>query len=188
VKASGPITGLFASDYHGCIRNGKLSSGERAMPEPERMHLPDSYGAFEPFTFESAPDWDDIERALEISRNYWIAMCDAHGPHTVPVWGVWLDGTFLFSTDPGSRKGRALAGGGQCSVHLESADEVIILHGWAEPLPDELREPFIESYFRKYGVLIDPLDPAQAIFRIIPAVAFSWIERDYLHTAARWKF
>jgi hypothetical protein len=158
------------------------------MPEPERMQLPESYGQFEPFTVETAPVWDDYERALEYSRNYWIAMCDQHGPHTAPVWGVWLDGTFLFSTDPGSRKGRALASGGQCSVHLESGDDVVILHGWAEPLPDELRDAFIEAYFRKYGVLIDPLDPAQAIFRIIPAVAFTWIERDYLRTAARWKF
>jgi hypothetical protein len=176
------------SDYHSGVSNPDTRGGERGMPEPERMQLPESYGQFEPFTVETAPVWDDYERALEYSRNYWIAMCDQHGPHTAPVWGVWLDGTFLFSTDPGSRKGRALASGGQCSLHLESGDDVVILHGWAEPLPDELRDAFIEAYFRKYGVLIDPLDPAQAIFRIIPAVAFTWIERDYLRTAARWKF
>ena len=158
------------------------------MPEPERMRLPESYGEFEPFTVETAPRWDDIEPALEQARNYWLAMCDRHGPHTAPVWGVWLDGAFLFSTDPASRKGRALAGGGPCSVHLESGDEVVIIHGWAEPLPRELHDAFIDIYARKYGVLIDPHDEAQALFRIIPAMAYTWVERDYLRTAARWKF
>lgn len=158
------------------------------MPEPDRMRLPAGYGEFEPFTLETAPSWDEIEPLLEGARNYWVVTSDRRGPHTAPVWGVWSDSAFLFSTDPESRKGRALARGGPWIVHLESGDVVVIVHGRAEELPEELRPDFSDAYHAKYGVRIDLLDPAQGIYRIIPSEAFTWIERDFQRTAARWKF
>ena len=158
------------------------------MPEPERMNLPAGYGDFEPFTIESAPDWDDFEGTLERSRNYWVAVTDEHGPHTVPVWGLWIDGVFIFSTDRLSRKGQALANGGVCVIHLESGDDVIIVHGRAERLPVPQYEMFVAAYDRKYGVLLDPEDRAQVLYRVVPFVAYSWLERDFQRTAVRWSF
>ena len=158
------------------------------MPEPGRLRLPKGYGEFEPFTIETAPSWDDIEPRLEFSKNYWIAVSDAAGPHSVPVWGIWSDLSFIFSSDPKSRKGRAIAAGSSCQMHLESGDEVVIVTGRIEPLPSDLLVRFLDAYKEKYGVLIDPADPATAIYRLIPDRAMTWIESDFQQSAARWEF
>lgn len=158
------------------------------MPEPERMHLPAGYGEFEPFTVESAPDWDDFDVSLAQSRNYWISVCDEAGPHAAPVWGLWVDDMFLFGTDRSSRKGRALARNGACVVHLESGDDVLIVHGQAERLPPAHIEAFVAAYDRKYAVLLDPEDRTQVFFRVIPLFAYSWLERDFQRTAVKWVF
>jgi hypothetical protein len=158
------------------------------MPEPSRLRLPAGYGEFEPFTFESAPTWDDVDPKLEFSRNYWLSVRDDCGPHTVPVWGIWSDLAFTFSTDPASRKGRAIALGSPCQIHLESADDVVIVVGRVEPLPADQLLPFLAAYEKKYGVLIDPSDLSTAIYRLIPDTAMTWIERDFQRTAARWDF
>lgn len=158
------------------------------MPEPERMNLPPGYGEFEPFTLENAPEWDDFDLALERSRNYWVAVSDDFGPHTTPVWGLWIDGMFLFTTDRASRKGRALERGSICIVHLESGDDVIIVHGRVDRLPPQHNEAFVAAYDQKYGVLFDPDDHTTIIFRVIPFVAYTWLERDFQRTSVRWDF
>lgn len=43
--------------------------------------------------------WSWAECRLLEARNYWIATTRPDGrPHTRPVWGVWEDGAFYFST------------------------------------------------------------------------------------------
>ncbi len=83
------------------------------------------------------PAWDQVSQALAAAHNYWIATARPDGrPHAVPVWGVWLEGMFYFSTDPASRKGRDLAANPWLVVHLESGDDVVILEGIAEEESD----------------------------------------------------
>ena len=158
------------------------------MPEPGRLNLPAGYGDFEPFTIETTPGWDDVEPKLELARNYWVSVADHKGPHSVPVWGVWIDLSFIFSSDPRSRKGKAIAVGSACQVHLESGDDVVIVEGTIEVLPAELLTRFMTAYEEKYDVLIDPADPATAIYRLEPVQAMTWIEADFLRTATRWEF
>lgn len=158
------------------------------MPEPTRLKLPDGYGEFEPFTFESAPRWDDVEPKLERARNYWVTVSDARGPLAVPVWGVWLDLTFVFSTDPLSRKAKAIDRGSPVQIHLESGDDVVIVRGRAERLPDDTLDAFISAYSKKYGIEIGPDDPNMAIFRVLPERALTWLESDFARTAANWEF
>lgn len=158
------------------------------MPEPTRMQLPEGYGAFEPFTIETAPSWDDYEPMLEQSRNYWIAISGAPTPVVVPVWGIWIDGTLVFSTDPKSRKAKSLSKNPGCVVHLESGDDVMIVHGTAERVPGTDATAFLNAYELKYGIVIDPESDDQAIFRVIPSFALTWLERDFIETATRWDF
>lgn len=158
------------------------------MPEPSRIDLPEGYGSFEPFTLEDAPRWDDFEPMLEQSRNYWLAISGSVTPVVAPVWGVWTEGVFVFSTDPSSRKARALARNPGCVIHLESGDDVMIVHGIAERLTPEEAQPYLEPYERKYRIAIDPLRPEQAIFRVTPLFALTWLEREFGITATRWEF
>ena len=63
--------------------------------------------------------WSWAEEQLRAARNYWVCSTRPDGrPHAMPVWGLWLDGAVLFSTDPSSRKGRNLTANPAAVVHL----------------------------------------------------------------------
>lgn len=158
------------------------------MPEPSRIDLPEGYGAFEPFTLEDVPSWDDFEPMLEQSRNYWLAISGSVTPVVAPVWGIWFDGVFVFSTDAASRKARALLKSPGCVIHLESGDDVMIVHGIAERLSVAESQPYLAPYERKYGIPINPESPEQAVFRVTPLFALTWLEREFGITATRWEF
>ena len=66
------------------------------------------------------------------SHNYWITTVKPDGaPHTMVVWGLWLDGAFLFSTGRQSRKARNLEKNKNCVVCTEDAHEAVIVEGTA---------------------------------------------------------
>ena len=48
--------------------------------------------------------WKWADQRLKKSHNYWITTVKPEAPHTMVVWGLWLDGSFLFSTGRQSRK------------------------------------------------------------------------------------
>ena len=131
-----------------------------------------------------------LEEKLAASRNYWIVSVRPDGrPHVMPVWGLWLDQAVMFSTDPSSRKGRNLAARAEVAVHLESGDDVVILEGRAEVVTDPgLLERFRDAYETKYEFRPDPGNPAHGVYRVLPARAFSWVEKDFPGTATRWQW
>src|SRR5579864_8114798 len=110
----------------------KRSSKTVASPIACKVGLPDVpplYGLkarkeFLPFTH--------AEQRLATARNYWICTARPDGrPHSIPVWGFWMDGALYFGTARSSRKARNLAHNPALSVHLESGDDVVILEGSA---------------------------------------------------------
>src|SRR6266516_3335808 len=106
-----------------------------AEPTAGRPRMPDGYGSEQSAT--GLVPWQTVVERVAAARNYWLATTLPNGrPHAAPVWGLWLDGAFYFSTDPSSRKGRNLAAGPELVVHLESGDDVAILEGTAEPVAD----------------------------------------------------
>ena len=72
--------------------------------------------------------WDWAVERLSGSHNYWLVTTRPDGrPHMMPLWGLWLDSTFYFSTGRQSRKGRNLAANSHCVVATEHADEAVIV-------------------------------------------------------------
>lgn len=134
--------------------------------------------------------WDVVAEQLTRARNYWVATTRPGGrPHAMPVWGLWLDESFCFSTDPASRKGRNLSADPRLVVHLESGDDAVIIEGRVERVGDPsslLR--FVDAYDAKYGFRPDLSDPNQVVYRVRPQVVFAWRERDYPQSATRWRF
>jgi hypothetical protein len=100
-----------------------------------------------------------------------------------PVWGVWADGAVRFSTNPRSRKGLNLARDPRVVIHLDSGDDVVILHGEAEPY--ELEDSIADAYEAKYDYRPEP---REGWFRLRPRRALAWLERDYPKTATRFDF
>ena len=90
---------------------------------------------------------------MEASRNYWIASVSPGGrPHAAPVWGLWHQDAFYFSTHPDSRKGHNIAAQPSVVIHLESGDEAVMIEGQAEPIEEAtLLSELDGEYFKKYA-------------------------------------
>jgi nitroimidazol reductase NimA-like FMN-containing flavoprotein (pyridoxamine 5'-phosphate oxidase superfamily) len=134
--------------------------------------------------------WSWAVERLSRARNYWIATADAdRGPHAMPVWGIWLDGAFYFSTGGRSRKARNLAADSRCVVCPERADEAVVLEGEAQEVADPSRlRRFIDVYKAKYDWEVEPSQGP--IYAVRPRVVFGFIEHadDFPGSATRWTF
>src|SRR6185295_10383571 len=68
--------------------------------------------------------WKWAEQRLRKSHNYFIVTTRPGGaPHAMPVWGIWVDSVFYFSTGRTSRKAKNLAKNKRCVVCNERANE-----------------------------------------------------------------
>jgi hypothetical protein len=138
--------------------------------------------------------WKWAQQRLTRSHNYWITTVRPDGaPHTMVVWGLWLDGGFLFSTGRQSRKARNLAGNQRCVVCTEHAHEAVIVEGIAEVADVPMRREFLKRYQPKYdfdmkGMEQDILSKKEPVFVVRPRVVFGLYEKKFVGSATRWKF
>lgn len=159
------------------------------QPAPSRPHIPATYGVERTSNVGMIP-WHHVREQMANSRNYWVVTTRPDGrPHVMPVWGIWLDETFYFSTDPASRKGRNLAANSETVVHLESGDEVVIIEGTTEKVTNAtILTQFADAYSTKYRFRPDVNHPAFGVYRLRPRTAYAWLEQDFPRTATRWTF
>lgn len=157
-------------------------------PRPVLLQAPAGYSV--PRMTEGLLPWSHAEELLRAARNFWLAtVCPDGRPHVTPVWGVWVDGALFFDGSPATRWARNLVANPTISVHLESAEDVVILEGKAEDLPatDLARaERIVAAWDAKYGRLHP--DPAgNGIFRLSPHRARGW-STSSLEDGTRWEF
>jgi hypothetical protein len=136
-------------------------------------------------------DWSWAEDRLVKARNYWIASTKEDGaPHVAPVWGIWRDGTLYFSSDFQSRKARNLVHDPRTALHLESADEVVILEGRVITVTDStVLARFGEDYAVKYGLNpVADMMPGSVFYAFVPKMGLSWSEANFPKCATRWTF
>ena len=133
--------------------------------------------------------WSWAAERLERSRSYWLSTVRADGrPHSMPVWGVWLDGALLFSTGAKTRKAQNLERSAHCVVTTEDADEAVIVEGHAQreshaPTLSRLRTVYEAKYAMGYP-------PDSAVYSVRPRVVFGFIDsvEEFAKTATRWSF
>jgi hypothetical protein len=141
--------------------------------------------------------WAWATEHLNRAQNYWIATTRPAGqPHSRPVWGIWLDQTFYFST--GSLAAQNLVTNPAIAVHLESGSAVVIIEGLAAAVTDaSLVEQVVNQYNQKYRWNLDPTNLLGGPFYAVrPQVAFGWHfeeaditpESTVLGNATRWRF
>ncbi|HEY4766054.1 MAG TPA: pyridoxamine 5'-phosphate oxidase family protein [Candidatus Sulfotelmatobacter sp.] len=151
-------------------------------------HLPPMYGLkprlqYLPFSH--------AEERLTHSRNYWICTARPDGrPHSIPVWGFWVEGAFYFGTSRASRKARNLAQNAAVSIHLDSGDDVVILEGSAVEVdladPSTV-QPLDNASRAKYKMPL-MVTPDVVLYRVRPRVVLAWTEKDFPNNATRWEF
>jgi nitroimidazol reductase NimA-like FMN-containing flavoprotein (pyridoxamine 5'-phosphate oxidase superfamily) len=131
------------------------------------------------------------EERLAKARNYWICTTRPDGrPHSIPVWGFWIDGSFYFGTGRASRKARNLSHNPAVSIHLDSGDDVVIVEGTAVEvdLTDQsIFKKFDAASRRKYGMPAMVM-PEGVAYRVRPRTVLAWTEKDFIHNATRWTF
>lgn len=131
--------------------------------------------------------WSDVEAELAAARNYWIVTVTPDGkPHTTPIWGVWQEGRLFFGIDAQSQKARNLEASSTAVVHLESGDDVVILHCDVQAAENpQTAAAVVAAYADKYTLpeafTFDPVLVA------VPYRAFAWREADFPTTATEYK-
>lgn len=125
--------------------------------------------------------WSVVSEQMAAARNYWVSTVREDGrPHAAPVWGLWYEDSFFFSTGTDSRKARNLAANAAAVVHLESGDDAIILEGQMEIVSPEAEQKLLTTldklYKAKYAV--DFLGLGN-IYRFRVEQAFAWKEADF---------
>jgi hypothetical protein len=140
--------------------------------------------------------WTWATERFKRAHNYWIVTTRSDSkPHSRPVWGVWLDNAFYFST--GSLAAANLVTRPAITVHLESGSEVVIIEGVAEAVNNAtLVEQVVSLYNQKYNWNLDPHNLPGPFYGVRPEVAFGWHfdeselnpESSGLKTATRWHF
>jgi Pyridoxamine 5'-phosphate oxidase len=154
-------------------------------PKPSRPHMP-GYGLLK--GTKGLLRWDWAEQRLKQSHNYWISTSRPDGtPHTMIVWGLWLNRQFYFSTGAKSRKARNLAAKPNCVICTEHADAAVIVEGTARLTRERsLLKRFAGLYQKKYGW--DMSNFGEPVYAVRPRVAFGLYEKKFIGSATRWKF
>jgi preprotein translocase subunit YajC len=161
-----------------------------SAPRASRPRFHESYGIWAADEGAGLLDWPWARERLEQARNYWVATASAKArPHAAPIWGLWQDDAFYFSTARGSRKGRNLAENPYALVHLESGDEVVTIEGEVVEVADakELAR-LAAAYGKKYTLEITFEDAGSVVYALRPRLAFAWREQDYPESATRFSF
>jgi nitroimidazol reductase NimA-like FMN-containing flavoprotein (pyridoxamine 5'-phosphate oxidase superfamily) len=171
---------------------GSLKKTDTSLPQITATglpHVPPTYGLkarkeYLPFSH--------AETRLAKSRNYWICTTRPDGrPHSIPVWGFWIDGALYFGTARDSRKSRNLAHNPAISIHLDSGDDVVILEGTAAEVDPNDKPTFkkLDAASRvKYKMpMAAPPGSDSLVYCVRPRVVLAWTEKDFPNNATRWQ-
>jgi nitroimidazol reductase NimA-like FMN-containing flavoprotein (pyridoxamine 5'-phosphate oxidase superfamily) len=114
-------------------------------------------------------------------------------PHAAPVWGVVINHALYLYSERSTIKARNLAADPRVVVHLESAEEVVIVRGTAQDLGTPAQVPeVVTALSAKYTGAQDrhylpDADPDfDVVYVITPQSAMMWRLADYEGSQRRW--
>ncbi len=165
-------------------RQGKTS---KPQPKADRPFAP-GYGIVGAKDGKGLLSWAWVARKMKGCRTFWLATMrdEPVRPHVMPVWGVWFEDGFFFSTGRQSRKGQNLAANAACTVTNDNGEEAVIVEGEARQIQEAaILARVAAAYKKKYK--IDPRDMGEPIFRVTPSRVFGFVEKSFPQTATRWK-
>ena len=141
--------------------------------------------------------WEWAVERLTDARHYWISTTRTDGrPHSRPVWGVWVDDSFCFST--GSLAAGNLTRSPEICVNVENdRGEAVIVEGVAEVVDDpQLLHRVLAAYNPKYHSSLTAEALPGPFYAVRPRVVFGWVSDPsgadggaaFHGTATRWAF
>jgi nitroimidazol reductase NimA-like FMN-containing flavoprotein (pyridoxamine 5'-phosphate oxidase superfamily) len=166
---------------------GSAKRSPKRQPRADRPFAP-GYGIVGIKDGKGLLPWTWVARRMNQCRTFWLATIHSvHGrPHVMPLWGVWLDDAFFFSTGRTSLKGQNLIANHACTVTNDDGAEAVIVEGIAAEVVNEaLLERVAMAYKKKYKM--DPRSMKEPIFRVAPNRVFGFVEKTFSQSATRWK-
>ena len=138
--------------------------------------------------------WPEVAARLAAARSYWLGTTLPSGaPHAAPVWGVVVGDVLYLYSERSTVKARNLAADPRVVVHLESADDVVIVRGTAADLGTPAQVPeVVAGLSAKYTNAADQpylpdADPDfDVVWAIRPQSAMLWRLPDYEGSQRRW--
>jgi len=154
-----------------------------------RPYMP-GYGIKQADEGQGLLPWSWVAERLARAHTYWVSTTRPDGsPHVMPVWGVWLDDSFCFSTGDKSRKARNLAENPRCVITCEVDDAQIIVEGVAEVTTgSELNKRFAEAYSPKYEFDMEGFGEPVYVVRASKIFGLMSSSGHFTSTATRWMF
>jgi nitroimidazol reductase NimA-like FMN-containing flavoprotein (pyridoxamine 5'-phosphate oxidase superfamily) len=144
--------------------------------------MPPGYGL--PTSTKGLLPWAAVEERLVASLHYWLTTVRPDGtPHSVPRWGVWLDGRFWYDGAPTTRHALNLRTNPAVTLTLESGTEAVIVEGTSAPtradadgLGSRLAEAFGKYHSHGYSPAADSWAGEQGggLRVITPRRAMAW--------------
>ena len=138
--------------------------------------------------------WPEIATRLAAARSYWLCTTMPSGaPHAAPVWGVVIRGTLYLYSERRTVKARNLAADPRLVLHLESAEDVVIVRGTAHDVGAPAQVPeVVTALSAKYASDADrqylpDADPSfDVVYAVRPQSAMTWRLADYEGSQRRW--
>ena len=159
----------------------------KSQPKADRPFAP-GYGIVGVENGKGLLPWAWVAKKMNRCRTFWLATIHAGQgrPHVMPVWGVWLDDAFFFSTGHKSRKCQNLFANPTCTITNDNGEEAVIIEGMAAQAEDAVTlERVATVYKKKYKM--DPRSMKEPIFAVRPRTVFGLIEKRFPKSATRWK-
>jgi hypothetical protein len=138
--------------------------------------------------------WPEVAARLAAARSYWLCTTMPSGaPHAAPVWGVVTNHTLYLYSERRTVKARNLAADPRVVVHLESAEDVLIVRGTAEDLGTPAQVPEVVAALSvKYTgpedrPYLPDADPGfDVVYALRPQSAMMWRLPEYEGSQRRW--
>jgi hypothetical protein len=143
---------------------------------------------------EDSMTWAEVAGRLAAARNYWVGTTTGSGaPHAAPVWGAVTGGTLYLYTERSTVKARNLAADPRIVIHLESAEDVLIVRGAVEDLGPPAAAPAVVAALaakytrpRDQQYLPDHDPDFDVVYAVRPRSAMAWQLDDYAASQRRW--
>ena len=166
----------------------KNQSSPQNAPITSRPKIPAEYGI--PKNNKGLLPWSHVTERMTQAMHYWICTVGMDDrPHVTPVDGLWVENKLYFGGSPKTRRNRDLTANPAVSVHLDSSEDVVILHGEANlQMPDhDLAVQLAKASTEKYGYAPGPGEYERSGVHVFqPITVFAW--KQFPKDVTRWQF
>jgi nitroimidazol reductase NimA-like FMN-containing flavoprotein (pyridoxamine 5'-phosphate oxidase superfamily) len=172
-------------------RRPRKAANAKRSPKASRPFAP-GYGMLGANDGAGLLSWAWVVRKMNRCRTFWLATIHSGEgdalprPHVMPIWGVWFEDAFFFSTGRKSRKGQNLAANPACTVTNDDGEEAIIVEGEAMQVDAAATLERVASVYKK-KYKMDPRSMSEPIFEVRPSKVFGFIEKSFPKSATRWR-